>query len=150
MKDFTNSEGRIFGVRIIRKGDRYGLDDCLTVDGAPMVEFYDATYRGPKFGPRGQFVSRYYASTLLEGGRGRKEGLCLHGGEPVWSIDAGTMRAIREYVVETLTSGKTVDQFEVADLPKLGPIRIDDIGEENIYFRMECGSRGFFKWGGRA
>lgn len=61
-----NDAGRAFNVRLVRQGDRYGLDDCLVHKGEdPMIEFYDATYEGTKdFGPRGQFVSRYSLSTL--------------------------------------------------------------------------------------
>lgn len=83
----TNSEGRTFLVRVVHKGDRYGLDDKLTHDKAdPMVEFYDLSYPD-KFGPRGQFVSRYNAFTLSK----VQGGLNLCGHEPVWSIDAEAM-----------------------------------------------------------
>ncbi len=83
----TNDQGRSFLVRVVMKGDRYGLDDCLTHDKAdPLIELYDQTYAGKKgFGPRGQFVSRYYATTLADHPTG--QGLCLDGGIPVWSID---------------------------------------------------------------
>lgn len=71
---------------------RYGLDDCLTHDGGPMVEFYDATYAGPDFGPRGQFVSRYYLSTLMDRrgmpGLYAEYGLCLQGDVPEWVVSA--------------------------------------------------------------
>jgi len=55
--------GVSFNVVIVRKGDRYGLDDCLTWDSDnPGVEFYDVRH---KHTPFGQFVSRYFAKTLL-------------------------------------------------------------------------------------
>jgi hypothetical protein len=81
-----NSSGREFYVRVVFEGERYGLNDCLTHDKAdPLIEFYDRAHVGGDFGPRGQFVSRYYASTLAEHEPG--VGLALNGGIPVWSVD---------------------------------------------------------------
>ena len=52
----------------------------------PVVEFYDKRY--PMHGKPGQFISRYYVSTLREdhfdGAPAR--GLNLHGGVPEWTI----------------------------------------------------------------
>jgi hypothetical protein len=85
----TNSEGTKFSVVILSKGDKYGLNDCLTHDEKEkLVEFYD----------KDQFVSRYYISTLLEGKRG--EGLCLCGYEPSWGIDGKTMDKVRRFLSE--------------------------------------------------
>lgn len=90
----TNDEGRTFLVRAVRKGERYGLDDCLTHDEAdPLIEFYDLSADPKKFGERGQFVSRYYASTLA---KRDGLGLCLDGGIPEWSIDAEAMKPVHE------------------------------------------------------
>lgn len=76
-----------FSVVLVRKGDKYGLKNCLTYDGdVPMVEFYDIRFLGPGFTKVGQFVSRYALSTLLQHGEGR--GLCLDGGVPDWTISA--------------------------------------------------------------
>lgn len=107
----TNNRGRNFNVRIVRIGERYGLDDCLTHgkekdddgDDAPMVEFYDATHEGDKFGPRGQFVSRYCIKTLLgldnwSRGNPRNTGLDLMGYEPAWKIDAKAMNIVRAWL----------------------------------------------------
>ena len=93
--------GKRFTVRIVREGDRYGRGDCLTHDGSgPMAEFYDATYADLGwFGPHGQFVSRYYISTLLES-QHRGRGLDLCGYEPAWTIDAGTMETVYEFISE--------------------------------------------------
>lgn len=76
-----------FAVVLVRKGDKYGLDNCLTYDEVePMVEFYDADYAGKRgFTSLGQFVSRYYLKTLTER---PIAGLCLDGGVPKWSIRA--------------------------------------------------------------
>lgn len=87
-----NRDGRRFLVRVVEKGDRYGLDDCLTHDEAdPLIEFYDLTYT-EKFGPRGQFVSRYYASTLAEDAK--PYSLTLDGGVPVWWVDAEALAPV--------------------------------------------------------
>ena len=93
MFQVTNDQGRKFNVRIVRKGDAYGLRDCLTHDDdKPLVEFYDATVNPARFGERGQFVSRYYVDTLTgRDGLGRDlrdgGGLSLCGGVPVWTLD---------------------------------------------------------------
>ncbi len=79
-----------FNVRLVLKGDAYGLDDCIVHDGTPMVEFYDA--RHMQCGPRGQFVSRYYLHTLLPRLVAGDAGLMLDGGVPDWRIDAKALR----------------------------------------------------------
>jgi len=96
-----------FLLRIVRAGDRYGLDDCLTHphkrdSAAPLVEFYDS--RHPHT-PRGQFVSRYYVDTIL--GRDRwgtgTGGLCLDGGNAsVWFIGEENMARVRAWLAEEL------------------------------------------------
>lgn len=95
-----NDRGRRFGVRIVREGDRYGLDDCLTHDERePLVEFYDMTYAGADFGPRGQFVSRYYRCTLMDQ---QFAGLDLDGGIDVWKVDAYAMDQVRRLLAHTI------------------------------------------------
>lgn len=97
MLKITNDKGRTFNVRVVKKGEAYGLNDCKVHDSDDaLVEFYDATYEGEKFGPRGQFVSRYYASTFLS--RDRDFGLCLDGGVDVWSIDQAALCCAYAYV----------------------------------------------------
>ena len=90
-----------FNVRVINKGDKYGLDFCLTHnEDKPLVEFYDSRYPHTEFG---QFVSRYYVDTILgkEGYHGRSEGgLCLHGGIPEWSVSAEDMATVRAFLQE--------------------------------------------------
>lgn len=82
-----------FFVRIVRKGDRYGLKFCLTHnENEPMVEFYDSRYPHTEFG---QFVSRYNANTLLEGDN---TGLYLYGNEPAWTVSAEDMAAVRVWL----------------------------------------------------
>lgn len=92
-----NSEGeRMLLVRLVRKDERYGLNDCLVHDREdPLVEFYDLTYANRRgFGERGQFVSSYYASTLLASGGG----IDLYGGEPAWQVSAEAMADVRAWV----------------------------------------------------
>lgn len=96
--------GRRFTAKIVDVGDRYGRNKCLTNDGDPMVEFYDATYAGnPGFDAEGQFVSRYYIATIL----GRDGfGLDLDGGIPVWTIDAEAMTEVRAWLAEQPAANK--------------------------------------------
>lgn len=89
-----------FNVRIVRKGDRYGRDYCLTHDeDKPLVEFYDNRYPHTE---DGQFISRYYVETILgtdRYGRGTG-GLCLDGGVPSWTVSEQDMDTVREYLRE--------------------------------------------------
>jgi len=93
----VNSGGRPFHVRIVKQGDRYGLDDVLVFPdpknsfetdraraGDCMVEFYDASNLTRD--PRGQFVARYYLSTLKD--RDPRHGLPLQGDVPEWTVSA--------------------------------------------------------------
>jgi len=55
--------GKTFNVKILRKGDRYGLNKCLThEDVVPLVEFYDAESNRES---EGMFICSYAADTLL-------------------------------------------------------------------------------------
>lgn len=81
----------IWAVRIVEKGDKYGLDDCMDNDGTPLVEFYDTRYEHTDLG---QYVSRYFLSTLL----GEDGGLNLDGGVPAWSVNEPCMHRIRDWL----------------------------------------------------
>jgi predicted amidohydrolase len=85
-----------FNVRIVNTGDTYGRNDCLVNDKAKLVEFYDKRYLQDSWMGRGQFVSRYYASTLLKGGC--PTGLCLDGRVPEWSVSADGMAQVLDYI----------------------------------------------------
>lgn len=89
MKDtiyLTNQKGRTFKVRVVCEGDEYGRENCLIHDGAPMVEFFDA-----HIGPHGQFVSRYYLSTLQRSKP--DQGIILEGSQPeCWTVSARNKR----------------------------------------------------------
>jgi hypothetical protein len=91
----VNAAGRAFNVRLVRQGDRYGLDDCLAHDCAePLVEFWDASLENdPRFTKGlGQFVSRYYLGTLTgkEGFSSQRDsriyGIHLCGHVPEWKV----------------------------------------------------------------
>jgi hypothetical protein len=86
-----------FNVRIVNTGDKYGRNDCLVNDKSAMVEFYDSRYTDGDFADRGQFVARYYITTLLEGSQ-YPNGLCLDGGIPAWSVSADGMKEVLEYI----------------------------------------------------
>lgn len=93
-----------FNVRMLRSGDRYGLNDGLLYDNAePSVEFYDAAQSPEKFGLRGQFVSRYLASTLVT--HSSYEGLLLDTGSPTWVVSAQAMRRVNGLIREELQVG---------------------------------------------
>lgn len=98
LEECAEIPGTHFRVRLVRRWERYGLDDCLTHGEAdPLVEFYDTRYAHTH---RGQFVSRYYRSTLLEHPQGR--GLCLDGGIPEWSIGAEPLAFVRGWLTATV------------------------------------------------
>ena len=79
-----------WNVRIVNTGGKYGRAMRLTNNEAPMVEFYDGRYM---YTPFGQFVSRYYISTILEE-NSYPTGLCLDGGVPEWQVSASDMQQV--------------------------------------------------------
>jgi hypothetical protein len=103
-RKFTNSSGRVFTVKVLEPGDRYGRNDVLTWEDDPRfgkraVEFYDRTYAGDRFGEDGQFISRYYEDTLLERAAIHQGvGIDLQGDVPVWKIDGTTFSEIMDWV----------------------------------------------------
>jgi len=82
-----------FNTKIIGTGDRYGRADCLTNESGPMIEFYDPRYQHT---PLGQFVSRYYISTILKDDSWG--GLALQGDVPEWTVSAADMAEIRVWL----------------------------------------------------
>jgi hypothetical protein len=98
MKTLTvlNSSGTRFRVAIIRKGDSYGYQDCLTHDkDDPLIEFHtlgsdDATTEKilSVHGSKGAFVSRYNLDTFTGGvWHTPGNGLCLDGGRSDMWVD---------------------------------------------------------------
>ena len=107
-----------FNVRILRKGEKYGLEECLThKERKPLVEFYDYRHRDDKEWKRGQFVSRYYAETILE--HDLNFGLSLDGGIPGWTVSTESMREILTWLRQELRTD---------ELPKLS----DQLAEDNL------------------
>jgi hypothetical protein len=89
-----------YSVRIVFKGERYGLNEVLIHDRKePLVEFYDARYAHTQYG---QFVSRYYVSSVL--GHPGNYGLSLYGGVPDWTLSAETMQAVKVWL-RSVTGG---------------------------------------------
>ena len=90
MNRYIAANGIPFRARLVKQGDRYGLNDCLTHDSPrPMIEFYDARYPHT---PHGQFVSRYYLDTLTD--HPFEHGLDLQGDVADWTIDADTLQTM--------------------------------------------------------
>lgn len=101
----TSNHGVVYTVRLVRNGDHYGSNFCLVHDKEdPLVEFYDAknTHDYDFVGSRedakaagaevlGQYVSRYYLSTLLESAA-VTPGINLCGHVPRWVIDGDALR----------------------------------------------------------
>jgi hypothetical protein len=116
----TNSSGNEFEVRVIRKGERYGRDDCLVNDEGNkffnpndpiLVEFWDAEQDSAHFPGGCQFVSRYGLKTLTErSGAHAYAGLNLYGGEPKWSIDATTMSDVYEWLTPILAETEQTEK----------------------------------------
>lgn len=89
---YNPSNGLKWVVRLVRQGDKYGLDFCLTHKATeffdePLVEFYDARLLHTEFG---QFVSRYYLHTVLE----VSMGLDLNSDVGSWYLDAEAMSQV--------------------------------------------------------
>jgi hypothetical protein len=93
----VNEKGIPFNVRLIKKGDKYGRSNRLTHDEEePLVEFYDARYINTDFGQLGQFVSRYYLSTIME--HEEDCGLILEGGVADWVISAENVEQVKQWL----------------------------------------------------
>jgi hypothetical protein len=92
--EITNHDNGIkFLVRLVYSGQTYGRDFCLTHNEAdPLVEFYDTRFPHTEFG---QFVSRYYLSTLLED---RPFGLTLDGGVANWYLPIASMCLVMQWL----------------------------------------------------
>ena len=107
-----------FNVRVLRKGEKYGLEDCLIhKERKPLVEFYDYRHRNDKEWKRGQFVSRYYAETLQK--HDPNSVLSLDGDIPEWTVSAESMQEILAWLRQELRTD---------ELPKLS----DRLAEDNL------------------
>ncbi len=93
----TDGKGTPFRVKFVFCGQPYGLEDCfIHYNEEPLIEFYDHRYFVSEANPDGQFVARCDATAVLELEDGY--GLCLHDGSPSWSIDAATMKQVKDWI----------------------------------------------------
>ena len=145
-----NDGGRPWAVRLVFSGMAYGLDFKLTHDKEqPLVEFYDARFEHT---PYGQFVSRYYAETLLEGyEKGRTAGgICLEGSVPDWNLSGAALGRVLDWVKKATAERETnppVDRkwlsqyigdiqkaWEDDDLIKVGELLHDGEFNDRIFY----------------
>lgn len=101
----VNIDLNLFTVRLVMPGEPYGLNMMLTNDsGQPYVEFYDRDYDYCKEADGkilGQFVSRYYFSTLLTNYDGSR-GINLEGRVKKWRLDKDALTFALEACIEAL------------------------------------------------
>ena len=82
-------------VRLIRKGDAYGLNDKLTHDQArPMVDFFRCEQGNED---KGFFVSRYYVETLLAGSH---KSIQLDGRDPAFAVHEQAFADVLQWLRE--------------------------------------------------
>ena len=67
-----------WNVRILRRGDRYGLNDCLThEEDDPIIEFYGTNRTDDEEWKRGHFVapegSKNYAQRVMQNRTAKRE-----------------------------------------------------------------------------
>lgn len=126
-----NDRGIPFNVRLVEKGDNYGLNFALTHnEDDPLVEFYDDRYKHTKYG---QFVSRYYLSTLLE--RDKDYGLYLYADVPDWQVSAENMNDVLEFVEQKhLGESFSIDVFDKEELKKVAFLYSDYVNESTSEF----------------
>ncbi len=80
-------------VRVVREGDRYGLDGQLVrSDAEPCVEFWDMD----QFKGIGQFVSRYYLNTVRDIPMG--QGFTLDFSVHRWHLSAAGMNTVKKFL----------------------------------------------------
>ena len=93
-----------YNVRIVRKGDKWGRDFCLTHDqdgDKAMVEFYDSRFSDTEFG---RFIGNYYVGTLLgkEGfySNDLTGGLCLYSNkfDGEMTVSSDDMKTVLNYI----------------------------------------------------
>ena len=106
MIDYTNATTARIGpwtVRLVLKGERYGRDGVLLHEKdepCALVEFYDTEQDKAKFGPWGQFVTRYYLDPLLENRQKHPAyaPLVLDLGIPRWTVSATHMALVEHWL----------------------------------------------------
>ncbi len=140
--------GREFLVRVLEKGDRYGLGNKLIYDQKePQIEFYDTKYADdPRFAPDGQLVQRYYAFTLADPRLGT--GLDLLGHESAWKLDAPAMDKVVA-LAQKVTYGERAWEEEQAARRRRGAATSTDVRRKKRSSRgaTKRRSRGNMKLG---
>lgn len=110
----ADSSNRSLNVRIVNKGEKYGLNRSLAHDqDEPLVEFYEAPCdqdHSQPYRALGQFVSRYNAKTILDCAAGNR-GINLDGCEPSWQIDAEAIVAIGQWIEEMSKMASFIQQW---------------------------------------
>tara|TARA_R100001530_G_scaffold85161_1_gene59340 strand:+ start:717 stop:1175 length:459 start_codon:yes stop_codon:yes gene_type:complete len=115
-------------VKIVFKGDLYGLDNCLThKESEPLVEFYDLKHK-ETFGDIGQFVSRYCLSTILFKGcviskedlinaekRDSEVGINLQGNVEGWEMSASCLTDVLEEIKNLFIKNMLIPHFKNED-----------------------------------
>ena len=115
-------------VKIVFKGDSYGLDNCLThKKDEPLVEFYDLENK-EKFGDEGQFVSRYCLGTILFEGlviskedlinakkRDSEVGIDLQGNVDGWEMSAPCLTEVLDEIKNLFIKNKLISSYENED-----------------------------------
>lgn len=142
-------------VHLVMPDGHYGLNDAVTYEreeadkhghGLPLVEFYD-TSQNPVTFPGGQFVSRYYMSTLLglddspwsvfDDIRNIAKGggsLGLEGSVPAWTVGPEELKVVADYLEEAAASlgvdvGESDDHFSLSDMEKQSKVAAETLDE---------------------
>lgn len=102
-----------FKVRLVLDGMRYGQGfELINEYSEPLVEFYDTRYLHTQFG---QFVSRYFLSTMMETGPKTINGLTLDTGSDSWFLTPqGVLHT--QYWLQGLILGLNLDPNMNTDL----------------------------------
>lgn len=105
--EFVAANGVPFKVVALAPGDAYGREGSGLVADKPLVEFYDMRFKhDPEHG--GQFVTRYYESTLAEIQYG--VGLDLRGGVQAWKLSAADVQTVQARLAAA--SGPATDHLD--------------------------------------
>ena len=78
------------------RGTHHNFCRPATKRPAPSVRFIDMTNAGTDAFPDGQFVSSYYAATLVERPAGYS--MSLNDNEPLWKIDATSVEKVKAWI----------------------------------------------------
>ena len=146
-----------FRVHLVQEGDRQRINDCrLHGHGLPFVEFYDMAQDPMRF-PGGQFVTRYYMSTLLgmddyRDSIGDFYALGLDGGVPEWTISGNDLQEVYQYLCKARDTlqGSRSDMTPDKDTP----ISPKDIAKESREASQALAGRSpeftFYENGGKS